>query len=212
MVEESPHNAIPISAYESPPNHQQESVVEVPKDTPASSLVERRDELLAKKDKLEEENPQLVTVVHKITKLVAEESNPTSSSSSQESIRGVESAAQKSGAVRHLRTCQTGPTGSTSPPTTLAPLATPSSDLWLQQPPPPVPGLTAPAAGYNLRCPPLQPSAAAPRCCHLCSTQVNSPSTLLPPPPGQRSAQPGPHHLCPARAPPPRGPPPTPPL
>lgn len=51
-----------------------------------ASLVQRYDELLAKKEKLEEENRQLVAAVHKITKPVGEGSNPTSSFGSQELI------------------------------------------------------------------------------------------------------------------------------
>lgn len=60
-----------------------------------ASLVQRCDDLLAKKDKLEEENRQLMAAVHKITKSAAEGSNSIGSYGSQESICGVERAAQK---------------------------------------------------------------------------------------------------------------------
>lgn len=60
-----------------------------------ASLVQRYDELLAKKDKLEEENRQLVAAVQRITQSASEGSNPSSSSYPQESIQGVERAAQK---------------------------------------------------------------------------------------------------------------------
>lgn len=60
-----------------------------------ASLVQRYDELLAKKDKLEEDNRQLVAAVRKITKPTSEVSNPSSSTEERESIQGVVSAAQK---------------------------------------------------------------------------------------------------------------------
>lgn len=60
-----------------------------------ASLVQRCDELLARRDKLEEENRQLMAAIHKITKPAVEGSNSIGSSGSQESIRGVERAAQK---------------------------------------------------------------------------------------------------------------------
>lgn len=60
-----------------------------------ASLVQRYDKLLARKDKLEEDNRQLVAAIQKITKSTSEGSNPSSSSSPQGSIQGVERAAQK---------------------------------------------------------------------------------------------------------------------
>lgn len=60
-----------------------------------SSLVQRYEELVAKKDKLEEENLQLVTVIQRITKSFEGENNPSTSFSAKESVQEVERAAQK---------------------------------------------------------------------------------------------------------------------
>ncbi|XP_059073153.1 uncharacterized protein LOC131873977 [Cryptomeria japonica] len=92
--------------------------------------------------------------------------------------------------VRRLRTNQVGPTGQ---PTLRSPWSLPATNND---------GSGSPLVGRPFRQPrqaPLRPgrTASAP------------PSSA---PPGQHSTQPGPHHLHPARAPPPPGPPPTPPL
>lgn len=60
-----------------------------------ASLVQRYDELLAKKNNLEEENVQLVAAIQKITKSCNDGNNPSTSSNTKESVQGVERVAQK---------------------------------------------------------------------------------------------------------------------
>ncbi|XP_059067526.1 proline-rich receptor-like protein kinase PERK14 [Cryptomeria japonica] len=102
------------------------------------------------------------------------------------------SAFFRGGVVRHLQASQASPTGPTDPPNTLAPSATNSDDQPVgsgspRQRPAQCRHLSGPA-------PPPLPTAPPPLRLgvhHLCLAQS-------PPPPGQHSAQPRPHHLRPA--------------
>lgn len=53
------------------------------------------DELLMKKDKLEEENMKLVAAIQRITKSSNEGDNPSTWSNAKELVQGVERAPQK---------------------------------------------------------------------------------------------------------------------
>lgn len=62
-------------------------------------MVQRYDELLAKKEKLKEENLHLISVIQKITKSSEERINPSTSFVLEESVRQIEQAAQKAQAI-----------------------------------------------------------------------------------------------------------------